>query len=321
MQLESRSSRAPVHPPASIVPPEPVLTTAVDELVAECGDGGARVALVLWAVRCCRDSLPWLMFGPASFRARELGDCITTAEFCQSHLPLEMSDSKRKRTRAPGAAAAAASAAPDDGKGGKEGEGSGGGGKGRPAVRLPLAEIRAGDILSQTQYMKILEVAGDRRSFRAEILRSAKPAEQGADEWTISTPFDFQACSAAHHVTTEKLSKTEMARRLMSANADVFTITFRPTLTAELLADKLKEHQAALGEAHTEAAFKKIAKQLLAVEPKTMRARLLEANNALGYSLVDCLDDGADSRRVAFRNINHRDIAEIVTGDVRYVLK
>ena len=90
---------------------------------------------------------------------------------------------------------------------------------GRAAVRLPLADLKVGDFLSQTQFMQILDIAPDRSSFQARILRSAKPEDQGLDDWKISTSFPYQACSAAHFVATEKLTKTQMARRFMDVGS------------------------------------------------------------------------------------------------------
>jgi hypothetical protein len=202
---------------------------------------------------------------------------------------------------------------PGGGGAGEEGEGRAAEGR---AVRVPLGDIRPGHLLSKTEYMRVLEANPAANTIRAEVLRGDK----ANDVWEIRTPDALLACSTEYVQREQKLSKTELANRLVSCKDDVFKVVFRPVLSAEALAARMLELQQEIADADTEAKRRRVAKKLLEVPEKTIKGRLIHANNSLGYSLVDDLDQ-PDSQKVAFRNVAHGNILSLTVAGVRYVLK
>lgn len=216
--------------------------------------------------------------------------------------------SGRGRGRGRGGAKRARSEENDDddsGKEGKEGKENADRDVGK-ALRLPLDVIKVGDIVSQTQYMRIERVTDDasgeagKKAFEVLVLRSSKPVHEGEDIWTIRTMHPFQAASAAHYTRTEYLSKTELAKRFMDTGSHVFTVTFRPVASAENTGAQLKQLHSQIATASSDADFKSLAKSLLAFEPKTIRGRMLRPDSELGYSLIDDLGQ-PDSRKTSYR--------------------
>jgi hypothetical protein len=182
--------------------------------------------------------------------------------------------------------------------------------------RVPLGEIRSGHVLSKTEFMRVLDVNPTQNKMRCEVLRGDK----ANDVWEITTHEALLACSTEYVQREVKLTKTQLAERLVRCKDDAFKVVFRPVLSQESLFNRLKEMQQELKEAKTDAALKKIAKKLLEVPEKTLRARLMEANTVLGYSLVDDLDQ-TDPQKVAFRNVAHNNILSLTVKGIRYVLK
>lgn len=182
--------------------------------------------------------------------------------------------------------------------------------------RVPMVEIRSGHLLSRTEYMRVLEVMPNENKMRVEVLRGDKPN----DLWDITTNDALLASSAEYAHKEEKISKTELANKLVHCKDDVFKVVFRPVLTQELLATRLKEVVNELAKAKTDAAYKKVAKQLLEVPEKTLRARLISPNTVLGYSLVDDLEQ-TDPQKVQFRNVSHSNILSLTLKGTRFVLK
>lgn len=190
------------------------------------------------------------------------------------------------------------------------------GGVTQVASRVPLSEIRAGHLLSKTEYMRVLEAKPAENKLRCEVLRGDKPN----DIWEITTPDALLACSTEYVQREVKLNKTELADRLVACKDDVFKVVFRPVLNAESSFVRMKELRNEIIEADTDAKLRKVAKKYIEVPEKTLKARLLLANTVLGYSLVDDLEQ-QDAQKVAFRNVTHNNILSITVGGVRYVLK
>ena len=185
----------------------------------------------------------------------------------------------------------------------------------RPA-RVALREIRAGDLLSKTEFLQVLNVDQDKMT--CKVLRGDK----SDDLWEIETHEDLLACSSEYVRTEVKLCKTKLAERLMKCKDDIFKVVFRPVLKEQTLFSQLKAVHTELKEAKTDAELKKIAKKILEVPERTLRGRLIEGNTVLGYSKVDDLDQNKPGRPglPEFRQVAHGNILALTTKGVRYVL-
>lgn len=196
---------------------------------------------------------------------------------------------------------------------------SGGVQKTEDVDRVPLGEIRAGHLLSKTEFLRVLDVNPALNKMRCEVLRGDK----SNDVWEITTHEAMLACSTEYVHKEVKMCKTKLAERLMKCKDDVFKVVFRPVLKEESLFTQLKAVQQELKEAKTDAALKKIAKKILEVPERTLRARLMEPNTILGYSTVDDLDevDKDNPRKVKFKQVAHGNILSITVKGIRYVLE
>ena len=182
--------------------------------------------------------------------------------------------------------------------------------------RVPISEIRAGHLLSRTEYLRVLDVVPKENKMRVEVLRGDK----ASDLWDITTADALLACSTEYVHKEEKISKTELANKLVHCKDDVFKVVFRPVLSQETLAAQLKEMSGEIAQAKTDAAYKKIAKKILEIPEKTIKARLISPNTVLGYSLVDDLDQ-KDPQKVEYRNVSHANILSLTIKGTRYLLK
>jgi hypothetical protein len=120
------------------------------------------------------------------------------------------------------------------------------------------------------------------------------------------------------------MTKTKLAEQFCACTGDVFTVTFRPVLSEDSLAQQLESHRAAVSAADSQRDYKRVAKEILKERDATsIVGRMLQANTSLGYSLVDMLTStvsGAPDKPV-YRQVNHRDLLSVIYRDVKYVLK
>jgi hypothetical protein len=182
--------------------------------------------------------------------------------------------------------------------------------------RVPMRSIKANDLLSKIEYLKVVSVDYPNNKMRVQVLR----ADKKDDFWDITTPDDFLACSTEYVQRTEKVSKTELANRLIQCKDNVFKLVYRPVLDAERLAQRMQELETEIAEAKNDSARKKVAKKLLEVPEKTIKGRLINANNCLGHSLVDDLDQ-TDTQKVAFRTVAHGNILALTVAGTQFLLK
>lgn len=183
---------------------------------------------------------------------------------------------------------------------------------------LLLTDMHVGDIVSQTHYFRITDVQPGTHQFNYLTLRG--PNEN--DTWRVNTSDRFAGISGSYVKETIPCTKTELAQRLMACKDEVFTVTFKPVLSVERLAESI---QSVPTELWVERNAKALAKRILneETESKTLTGRLVTANTELGYSLIDSLGDTPmdETCPVRFRNVNHRDMIELIHRGVRYVLK
>ena len=204
----------------------------------------------------------------------------------------------------------------------KESKGKVGGGSGGNNI-LNLKDIKENDLLSRTEYLKVLKVSDivhdgkTGKNIRVQVLRGHKPE----DMWDIRTNDPLEACSSEFSTKTLCVSKTEMANRMMECKDDCFTVKFRPVLTPDILAPGVEEFKHKIGEAKDIAAITKILREVIAGVPiRTLKGRLLKPNTVLGHSLVDDLEQ-TNTQKTAFRNVVHEGLTELITRNTKYILK
>lgn len=148
---------------------------------------------------------------------------------------------------------------------------------------------------------------------------------QEKDGWIVECPEEFNGVSSDHYTSTVECTNTELTQRLCECKSDVFTVTFKPILKSKDLAKKILEKKSELAAVDAATAANKLARDLMDTNSKTITARLKEANTLGGYSLVDDLgaSKAPDAKKMptVFKQINHREIEQLIHRSVRYVLK
>jgi len=180
--------------------------------------------------------------------------------------------------------------------------------------KVPISELKENQILHFGQYGKVVKpctMVNGKWEFQFQELRADTILT-----WNVSTGPEFLCTTSNYFNRTEKCTKTELAQKLMKCGKDVFTVTFKPVLSVDLLAEQLQK-------VDEEADKKKWAKKLMDCETKKISGRLIKANNELGYSLIDDLGntEPGQEKETRYRNVNHRDILELIHNQVRYILK
>jgi hypothetical protein len=180
-------------------------------------------------------------------------------------------------------------------------------------LNIPVRDFKVGDIISEVSYYRVSHVSHDRLDITP--LRGPRSAD-----WSMGCK-EF-ACAHSTRIIGEPVlkTKTDLVQLLHEhVRNDVFRITFAITFDAARLAERLL----AGGDIKcaTEAEAKAKATEMMEHDLlRTFDCRLLGAQNLMGYSLVDVLTTGHQTKPVV-RTINHRDIKEIIWNNTRYVLK
>jgi hypothetical protein len=189
---------------------------------------------------------------------------------------------------------------------------------------IPIDELKVGDILSSTEYMRVNQVLpydpryNGRRRFNVTKLRSHKLPGGREDSWNITTDKPFQAASASRALKTVALPKTKLAEKLTSAGSSVFTVKYRTVLKE----DELKKAVEAVKQSpNVSADIDRIITSMTTDREVITVGRLIKSDNVLGYSLVDDLQQkhaSGETSEPVFRNINHRDILQLTLHGVQY---
>lgn len=183
--------------------------------------------------------------------------------------------------------------------------------------RVPLSTLKAGELLSKTEYLRVLEVDSAQNKVRLEVLRGDK----ADDLWELTLSDASILARSTDLVQRElKVTRSELVKRFSSCKDDVFKIVFRPTLTPQALANQLVVFKDQIHNAETLAQKKTVAKQLMQLPTRTLRGKLILSNPALGYSLVDDLEH-SDPLTPAIRHVPHQNLLALTLAGTRYLLK
>ena len=190
---------------------------------------------------------------------------------------------------------------------------------------IALKDMKVGDYFSQTHYGKVTGIFlnGTLERSRAHFTYRGLRGPKEKDDWTVETPEAFAAASSRHTDRTVSSTRTELAKRLMACKDDVFTVKYKPVLSKELLGEKLLSLKNDVATCVSDADAKRVAKKMMDSDTKTLTGRLITANTELGYSLVDDLGGSPDDKTklTRYRNVNHRDIVELIHRGVCYKVK
>lgn len=190
-----------------------------------------------------------------------------------------------------------------------------GGGADHADAKIPVHEMKVGDIFSHTGYLRVAR-AFNGTNIQVEVLRGMDSGRI----WVFETADDLAMQSASRYAETIKLTKTQMAEKLANVGQHVFTATFRTILDDKRLREQLLKRNGELRDVKTPTDVNNLVKSMAGARECTLIGRLMSSEGKLGYSLIDTLNGGA-SRKPVFRNINHRDIKELIVNNTRYQAK
>ena len=155
----------------------------------------------------------------------------------------------------------------------------------QPKVLCDISKLKVGDVLCEINYMRIIGVDAD----KCEV----EDARTGA-RWNVSKSIlETQAVTSDQYLTTEKVTKTELARILeVDIRDKVFSVCFTKM-------PQIKDQEKLLEDADlsTPAKRKKVAKELNVGEERIMHAYATDTHEmgrlpvydveAKGHRLVD----------------------------------
>lgn len=169
-------------------------------------------------------------------------------------------------------------------------------------------KLSIGDYLSETQYYQIKNkdrggiVVENERGFEMEIGKEI--VEEGL-------------LSANQFSSEERVSRTQIVEMLEEAKDRVFTVNFNKLPSEKSVLNCLKG--VAVADLANDKALKKLAKQLLIGENRTLIGHLDRTEPKLGRSTVTDLEIPIDQHRQ--RLVDHRTIQWLIIGGVKYLVK
>lgn len=157
------------------------------------------------------------------------------------------------------------------------------------ATTFHVSELKQGETITIPWTMRVTSVRPAEGKFTAQIMR-------GGDhnlDWTFTTPLDgnmFGATASLVKHAPVKVTLTKMAEIFASIPPqDVFTVTFQPVTAGK--------------------------------PPRTMVAKMLQASNVLGSSLVDEMQPDKPPGTKCPRTVYHRQLISLKIRGLHYVLK
>lgn len=147
--------------------------------------------------------------------------------------------------------------------------------------------------------------------------------------FSTKSGFDFNATnsiveeamySANQFTSTEAVSQTELAEKLMNSNGDIFTVNFDKQATDDTVTTKLNE--ATVADLGTAPKRKALAKRLRVGEERTLIGHLVATEPVMGRSkVVDLEQQFGAPNAYAMRLVDHRSINWIILANVKYTKK
>ena len=166
--------------------------------------------------------------------------------------------------------------------------------------------VEEGDWFSKTFYFKLAKIGSD-----------CEFVNQLGEQYKISRSIvnNFMDNSLTYNEVV-RVTRTEMVSILENVGDRAFTVCFNKKIDDKVVREKLKKID--LRRLTNEAYMLNLAEEILTGEESTITGHLLKSETLMGRSAVINLNA---ERQPAYRQIDHRTIKELITGNKRYILK
>ena len=178
--------------------------------------------------------------------------------------------------------------------------------------RWNVSKLAKGDWFSQVTYYKVKEII-DKDNVKVVTSKDQH------NELTLSKDILLtEMQNGCAFSSTEKISRTEMVEKLVSAKESVMSIKFHKKLDDTWVKECLAENITKASQLNDKKHIKQVAKELISGRDAEMVCCLTSADGNLGRSSI--LDLNAPDGR-NFRQVDHRALEELILNDKKYVLK
>ena len=222
---------------------------------------------------------------------------------------------------------------------------------------LKIENLVVGEYLSRLEYLKVIDIDIDgsrdnvnqRPSFTVEKVRMNQNSSEDHDnnnnnpmipeQWKVeSKAFEMNSSQQFFHNLV--LNKTELAEKFIHCTTGLFTVCFRCVLNQKHVNKVLEQHlkeklkpsiityNNTKNNSHssfTSRKIKEITRQVLEGRNRILIGRMIKPNTALGFSLVDDLEQSSsnwnsNSFNNCLKQVNHRDLLWFIYAGVKYEL-
>jgi len=171
--------------------------------------------------------------------------------------------------------------------------------------KVNISDIKVGDRLSRLAYYEVVKTTD-----KDTIVKNLDGFEFKISNNIVSR----EMYSSSQFAVTQKINKTDLVEVLEKVGDTIFTVTFHKQNTEKNICDILKN----MPDISTAAARKKLAKDLLAGELRTLVGYLVHTEPKMGRSKVVDLNVTTGYN---VRLVDHRTIESIISKNVKYTLK
>lgn len=178
-----------------------------------------------------------------------------------------------------------------------------------------FAELTTGDVLSETQFYKVVKKVGD----EIELQNDNKVS-------VVYTKEYVEACviAASQFSSEKKVTKTEAAAILLSSPGVAIEVNFNTKVDEKELFEEVMKEISGATIAGIEAAVKKGIKKGINGVARTMRGRHFGELNDLGrlnFIDMDVLKDDSKPYDNRIRNVDPRTINWMIIKNIKYTVK
>jgi len=161
-----------------------------------------------------------------------------------------------------------------------------------------VRKLKVGDWFSENQYYKFNHECGG-----ADKDKECTEYNKNMDTIQVPQAQLLDCFSASLFDKEEKVTRTEMVKKLINAKETAFTVTFRKLKKEEEITERLRNIKN-----KKDLQDKKLAKELIEGDLHTLTGHLLKSENHLGRSLVIDLNQPYGQ---SFRQVDHRTLQEL----------
>jgi hypothetical protein len=175
--------------------------------------------------------------------------------------------------------------------------------------RCDLDEVKVGSILSTTHYLEVLGKTNNSVKVKDQNGLNFEIRGKELIEDTIFTADQIQE--------EKKVSRTEAIQILENAKDTVFTVNFNKLPDENSFAELLGK--VSIADLNDPKKLKKLAKEAMKGEERTLVGHLVEAEPTMGRSSVIDLQIPKGSHNL--RQVDHRTLNWIIFKNIKYVVK